>query len=110
MRTLRDHDGTEPISVSGEAEAGSYPIPVVVEVRGVTEAAHFSRLPDALTALLGSLRALPLSTEQQDYFSELFGPSGMQKIGCRLATYGEVRTLAFVGLTPYLVRLYPVER
>ncbi|MFD7578697.1 hypothetical protein [Kitasatospora sp. NPDC059817] len=75
----------------------------------MTEPARFSRLPDALAALLGSLRALPLSMDQQDYFIELFGPSAVQRIGHRLATFGEVRTLAFVGLTPHLVRLYLAE-
>ncbi|MEV8325080.1 hypothetical protein [Kitasatospora sp. NPDC056731] len=62
-----------------------------------------------MAALLGSLRALPLSTDQQDYFTELFSPSAVQRIGHRLATIGEVRTLAFVGLSPRLVRLYLAE-
>ncbi|WP_371516781.1 hypothetical protein [Kitasatospora sp. NBC_01300] len=109
MTAFRDHDGTGSASAGGEAGAASCPFPVVVEVRGVTDPARFSRLPDALAALLGSLRALPLSTDQQDYFTELFGPSAVQKIGHRLATFGEVRTLAFVGLTPHLVRLYLAE-
>ncbi|MGW6917870.1 hypothetical protein ACWGB8_29205 [Kitasatospora sp. NPDC054939] len=82
---------------------------MVVEVRGVTEPARFSRLPDALAALLGALRALPLSAEQQDYFDELFGSSAVQQIGHRLATYGEVRALAFQGLTPNVVLLYPAD-
>ncbi|MFD4396045.1 hypothetical protein [Kitasatospora sp. NPDC058478] len=107
MTAFRDHDGTDSASVGGEAGAASCPFPVVVEVRGVTEPARFSRLPDALAALLGSLRALPLSTDQQDYFTELFGPSAVQKIGHLLATFGEVRTPTLVGLILCLVRLYP---
>ncbi|MFE3503799.1 hypothetical protein [Kitasatospora sp. NPDC059160] len=90
-----------------EPSAAPYPFPVAVEVRGVTGPAQFSKLSDALSALLGSLRALPLSPEQRDYFDELFGPSAVQTIGHRLAMYGEVRSLAFVGLTPYVVKVYP---
>ncbi|MER7768221.1 hypothetical protein [Kitasatospora sp. NPDC096140] len=80
---------------------------MVVEVRGVTEPAQFSKLPDALAALLDALRALPLSSEQRDYFDELFGPSEVETIGHRLAMYGEVRSLAFLGLTPHMVKVYP---
>jgi hypothetical protein len=86
-----------------------YPFPVVVEVRGVTGPARFARLADALDALLASLRALPLSSEQREYFDELFGPSGMQRIGYRLVMFGEVRSLAFLDITPYLVRVFPAE-
>ncbi|MFJ2579740.1 hypothetical protein [Kitasatospora aureofaciens] len=91
------------------AEIVPYPFPVVVEVRGVSGPARFARLPDALAALLASLRALPLSAEQREYFDELFGPSGVQRIGDRLATFGEVRSLAFLGITPYLIKLCPVD-
>lgn len=84
------------------------PFPVVVEVRGVAGPAQFSRLPDAMAALLGSLRALPLDAGQWEYFDELFGPDAVQGVGHRLVTYGEVRALAFVGLTPHVVKLYPV--
>ncbi|MQS12206.1 hypothetical protein F7Q99_07835 [Streptomyces kaniharaensis] len=94
---------------SGSGAASPFPFPVVVEVRGVTGPAQFSKLPDALAALLGSLRALPLDVEQRKYFDELFGPDAVQGIGHRLAMYGQVRALAFVGLTPHVVKLYPVE-
>ncbi|MFI9162809.1 hypothetical protein [Kitasatospora aureofaciens] len=90
-------------------EAVPYPFPVVVEVKGITEPAQFSKLPDALSSLLASLRALPLTVEQLDYFEELFGLDSAQRIGHRLATYGEVRSLAFLGLTPHLVKLYPAD-
>ncbi|WP_329497337.1 hypothetical protein [Kitasatospora herbaricolor] len=83
--------------------------PVTVEVRGVTRPAQFAKLSDALAALLASLRALPLSSEQQDYFDDLLGPPAVQAIGHRLATYGEVRALAFVGLTSYVVKLYSAD-
>ncbi|MFJ9771989.1 hypothetical protein ACIRVF_12190 [Kitasatospora sp. NPDC101157] len=83
-----------------------YPFPVIVEVRGVTAPARFSRLPDAMAALLKTLNALPLSPDQQGYFTERFGPSEVQSIGHRLATHGEVRALAFLDLTPTVVRLY----
>ncbi|MFJ9605285.1 hypothetical protein ACIRS1_02880 [Kitasatospora sp. NPDC101176] len=86
-----------------------YPFPVAVEVRGVTETARFSQLSDALTALLGSLRALPLDAEQWKYFDDLFGPGAVPSIGHRLAMYGQVRALAFVGITPYVVKLYPAD-
>ncbi|MFH8383565.1 hypothetical protein ACH4E7_21900 [Kitasatospora sp. NPDC018058] len=113
MMPVRDHGsaGTELALVGGVGTEGvsPYPFPVVVEVRGVTEPAQFSKLPDALAALLGSLRALPLSSEQLEYFEELFGPSAVQKIGHRLAMYGEVRALAFPGLTPYVVKVYPAD-
>ncbi|MET9180899.1 hypothetical protein ABZX88_22150 [Kitasatospora aureofaciens] len=95
--------------VSACGEAAPYPFPVVVEVKGVTEPAQFSKLPDALSALLASLRSLPLSIEQLDYFDELFGPGSVHRIGHRLAPYGEVRSLAFLGLTPHLVKLYPAD-
>ncbi|MFF7988225.1 hypothetical protein ACFZDG_00325 [Kitasatospora xanthocidica] len=110
--TLRDDGaagGVELALAGGVGPVGisPYAFPVVVEIRGVTEPAQFSRLPDALTALLGSLRALPLSSEQHEYFDELFGPPAVQTIGHRLAMYGEVRSLAFVGLTPHVVKVYP---
>ncbi|MET8622997.1 hypothetical protein ABZW30_04430 [Kitasatospora sp. NPDC004669] len=112
MMPVRDHGsvGMELALVgdgAGAEGASTYPFPVVVEVRGITGPAQFSRLPDALAALLASLRALPLTWEQQEYFDELFGPSAVQTIGHRLAMYGEVRTLAFLGLTPHVVTVYP---
>ncbi|MFE5584515.1 hypothetical protein [Kitasatospora sp. NPDC056531] len=84
-----------------------YPFPVIVEVRDVAVPARFSKLPDAMAALLKTLDALPLGPDQQGYFAELFGPSEVQSIGHRLATHGEVRALAFLDLTPTVVRLYP---
>lgn len=95
--------------VDASVEAAPHPFPVVVEVKGPTGPAQFSKLSDALSALLASLRALPLTVEQLDYFDELFGPDSAQRIGHRLATYGEVRSLAFLGLTPHLVKLYPAD-
>ncbi|MEU4114080.1 hypothetical protein AB0F71_06270 [Kitasatospora sp. NPDC028055] len=86
-----------------------YLFPVAVEVRGVMEVARFSRLSDALTALLGSLRALPLDAEQWKYFDDLFGPGEAPSIGHRLAMYGQIRALAFVGITPYVIKLYPAD-
>ncbi|MFF9645984.1 hypothetical protein [Kitasatospora aureofaciens] len=81
----------------------------MAEVKGITGPAQFSELSDALSALLASLRALSLTVEQLDYFEELFGPDSAQRIGYRLATYGEVRSLAFLGLTAHLVKLYPAD-
>ncbi|MEU6966697.1 hypothetical protein AB0A71_02950 [Kitasatospora aureofaciens] len=95
--------------MDASVEAAPHPFPVVVEVKGLTRPAQFSKLSDALSALLASLRALPLTVEQLDYFDELFGPDSVQRIGHRLATYGEVRSLAFLGLTPHLVKLYPAD-
>ncbi|MFD8786674.1 hypothetical protein [Kitasatospora sp. NPDC059599] len=89
--------------------AAPYPFPVVVEVRGVTGPAQFSKLSDALAALLGSLRALPLDAGQREYFDELFGPEAVQSIGHRLVMYGEVRALAFVDLVPNMVLLHPAD-
>ncbi|MFI9363486.1 hypothetical protein ACIG5E_20880 [Kitasatospora sp. NPDC053057] len=40
---------------------------MITEVRGVTAPARFSRLPDAMAALLKTLSALPLSPDQQGY-------------------------------------------
>ncbi|MGW3043162.1 hypothetical protein ACWC9T_24645 [Kitasatospora sp. NPDC001159] len=60
-----------------------------------------------MAALLKTLSALPLSPDQHGYFTELFGPPEVQSIGHRLATHGEVRALAFLDLTPTVVRLYP---
>ncbi|MEV7183362.1 hypothetical protein [Kitasatospora sp. NPDC093102] len=110
--TLGDQSGpgTELVLVaggSGPEVASPYPFPVIAEVRGVTASAHFSKLPDAMAALLKTLDALPLSPDQRGYFAELFGPSQVQPIGHRLATHGEVRALAFLDLTPTVVRLYP---
>ncbi|MFJ9840263.1 hypothetical protein ACIRYZ_07310 [Kitasatospora sp. NPDC101155] len=104
--------GAELVVAGGALATGGatpYPFPVVVEVRGITEPARFSRLTDALTALLDALRALPLSSEQREFFEELFGPSAVQTIGHRLAMYGEVRSLAFLDLTPHVVRVYPAD-
>ncbi|MEU6969801.1 hypothetical protein AB0A71_19040 [Kitasatospora aureofaciens] len=81
---------------------------MITEVRGVAAPARFSRLADAMAALLKTLDALPLSPDQQGYFAEFLGPSELQSIGHRLATHGEVRALAFLDPTPTVVRLYPV--
>ncbi|MFJ8471064.1 hypothetical protein [Kitasatospora sp. NPDC094011] len=75
----------------------------------MTEPAQFTKLADALAALLGSLRALPLSSEQQEFFAEQFGPSGVPRIAHRLATFGEVRSLAFLGITPHLVKVVMLD-
>ncbi len=83
-----------------------YPFPVILEVRGVAEPEQFGKLPEAMAALLTAVGTLPLCPDQQAYFAELFGPSEVQSIGRRLATHGEVRALAFLGLTPTVVRLY----
>ncbi|MFF2080949.1 hypothetical protein ACFVXG_40050 [Kitasatospora sp. NPDC058162] len=104
---IREHDG---LGTNLAAAAGTpYPFPVIVEVRGVTAPARFSKLPDAMAAVLKTLGALPLSPDQQGYFAELFGPSKAQAIGHRLATHGEVRALAFLDLTPTVVRLYAAD-
>ncbi|MFF2116269.1 hypothetical protein ACFVXH_02995 [Kitasatospora sp. NPDC058184] len=97
-----------PIGVPDVTEAASpYPFPVVLEVQGLVEPEHFGKPPEAMAALLAVVGTLPLGPDQQDYFVELFGPSEEQAIGRRLAMHGEVRALAFVGLTPTVVRLYP---
>ncbi|MEU3568321.1 hypothetical protein AB0E96_07810 [Kitasatospora sp. NPDC036755] len=97
-----------PLGVPDAPETLSlYPFPVILEVRGVAEPEHFGKLPEAMAALLAAVETLPLGPDQQAYFAELFGPSEEQEIGRRLATHGEVRALAFVGLTPTVVRLYP---
>ncbi|WP_030232392.1 hypothetical protein [Streptomyces sp. NRRL S-350] len=92
--------------VSASEEASPDPCPVVVEIKGITEPAQFAKLPDALSALLASLRALPLGIEQLEYFDELFDPGSVQRIGHRIVAYGEVRALAFLGLTPHVVKVY----
>ncbi|MGW2870469.1 hypothetical protein DR950_19000 [Kitasatospora xanthocidica] len=97
-----------PIGVPDVTEtAAPYPFPVVLEVQGLMEPEYFGRLPEAMAALLTAVGTLPLSPDQQGYFAELFGPSEEQSIGRRLATHGEVRALAFLDLTPTVVRLYP---
>ncbi|MFF9640539.1 hypothetical protein [Kitasatospora aureofaciens] len=93
-------------TVHAASASAPYPFPVIVEVRGVTAPARFSRLSEAMAALLMTLGALPLSSDQQGYFAELFGPAAVQTVGRRLATHGEVRALAFLDLTPTVVRLY----
>ncbi|MFJ4185431.1 hypothetical protein [Kitasatospora sp. NPDC089509] len=75
----------------------------------MTEAAQFTRLTAALAALLGLLRALPLSSEQHVFFDEQFGPTGTDQIAHRLAMFGEVRSLAFLGITPHLVRVMLID-
>ncbi|MFD8755648.1 hypothetical protein ACFV0O_32425 [Kitasatospora sp. NPDC059577] len=112
MTRLGEQGGPGPELVlvagrSGPEAASPYPFPVIAEVRGVTAPAHFSKLPDAMAALLKTLDALPLSPDQHGYFAELFRPSEVQSIGHRLATHGEVRAGAFLDLTPTVVRLYP---
>ncbi|MEV7772249.1 hypothetical protein [Kitasatospora sp. NPDC086791] len=95
--------------MTGAESTAPHRFPVTVEVRGITEPARFSKLSDALTALLGSLRALPLDADQWKYFDDLFGQSAVPSIEHRLATYGHVQALAFVGITPYVIKLYPAD-
>ncbi|MEU9074932.1 hypothetical protein AB0D22_09655 [Kitasatospora sp. NPDC048538] len=93
--------------MTGTEHTASFP--VTVEVRGITEPARFMRLSDALTALLGSLRALPLDAEQRKYFDDLFGPDAVPSIEHRLTTFGQVRALAHVGLTAHVIKLCPAD-
>ncbi|WP_406202146.1 hypothetical protein OH807_23330 [Kitasatospora sp. NBC_01560] len=98
---LREHN---PSGIEG---ASPYPYPVTVEIQGITGPAHFSQLTTALSALREALRPLPLGTNQHHYFDDLFGPSAVQRIGHQLATYGQVRSLVFLGLTCHAIKLYP---
>ncbi|MFJ8477939.1 hypothetical protein [Kitasatospora sp. NPDC094011] len=74
------------------------PFPVSVEIRGITKAATFTKLSDALDALRASLARLPLDDDQAAYLADLFGDASAARIAHQLVEFGAVRAIAFIGV------------
>ncbi|MER8105230.1 hypothetical protein [Kitasatospora sp. NPDC094016] len=86
-----------------------YPHPVTVEIGGVTKAATFARLADALAAVRTALARLPLDDDHAAYLADLFAPESTAHIARRLADFGALRTIAFVGIHAHPIHLRPAE-
>ncbi|MCX5212580.1 hypothetical protein OG689_25390 [Kitasatospora sp. NBC_00240] len=67
------------------------PTPVTVEIEDVTPPAAFEHLADALAALWGSLRTLPLGATQHDAYQYfLTRPNAVQRVTEHLDRDGEL--------------------
>ncbi|MQS11220.1 hypothetical protein F7Q99_02685 [Streptomyces kaniharaensis] len=85
------------------------PFPVTVEIKGITKAATFARLPDALDAVRTSLAQLPLDDDQAGYLADLFSPASAERIAHQLVQVGAVRAIAFLGIEPHPIYLCPAR-
>lgn len=85
----------------------TYTGPVTIEITGATKPASFAQLGSALSALLDSLRALPLTDSDRTAFEDLLAPDQVEAIAEQLHRVGTVTRLAFVGIEPYRVRIHP---
>ncbi|WBP90074.1 hypothetical protein [Kitasatospora cathayae] len=74
------------------------PFPVSVEIKGITKAATFTRLADALAAIRASLARLPLDADQAGYLAELFSETAIPRIAHQLVEFGAVRAMAYIGI------------
>ncbi|MFF3072711.1 hypothetical protein ACFVSN_19250 [Kitasatospora sp. NPDC057904] len=83
------------------------PFAVSVEIKGVTKAATFSRLPDALEAVRTAVSHLPLDEDQADFLADLFSPRSADRIARQLLGVGAMRVIAFVGIAPHPIYLCP---
>ncbi|MDH6131168.1 hypothetical protein P3T37_000537 [Kitasatospora sp. MAA4] len=90
-----------------ERDTAPWAGPVTVEISGITDPATFNRLPDALTALWESMRALPLGELQHDWFGcYLTRPDAVQRVAENLGRNGDV-TLSFaLPDGTYLMRVF----
>ncbi|MEV7023452.1 hypothetical protein [Kitasatospora sp. NPDC093558] len=83
------------------------PFAVSVEIKGVTKAATFSRLPDALAAVRTAVARLPLDDDQADFLDDLFSPHSADRIAHQLVEVGAMRVIAFIGIEPHPIYLCP---
>ncbi|MEU9041002.1 MULTISPECIES: hypothetical protein [unclassified Kitasatospora] len=74
------------------------PFAVTVEIKGVTKAATFAKLADALDGIRTSLARLPLDDDQAGYLADYFSPASTGRIAHQLVEFGEVRAIAFIGV------------
>ncbi|MDH6114356.1 hypothetical protein P3T36_000757 [Kitasatospora sp. MAP12-15] len=82
---------TNPPTPTPETEPG----PVIVELTGIMPPATFPRLPEALAALWQSMRTLPLSDLQHDWFGYyLTRPDAVEHVSRTLECDGKL-TLSF---------------
>ncbi|MFJ2811535.1 hypothetical protein [Kitasatospora sp. NPDC087271] len=86
-----------------------YPHPVTAEIGGVTRAATFARLADALAAVRTALARLPLDDDHAAYLTDLFAPESTARVARRPADFGALRTIAFVGIHAHPIHLRPAE-
>ncbi|MFJ9840269.1 hypothetical protein ACIRYZ_07345 [Kitasatospora sp. NPDC101155] len=74
------------------------PFPVSVEIKGVTKAATFAKLSDALDAIRTSLARLPLDDDQAGYLADYFSQASAARIAHQLVEFGAVRAIAYIGI------------
>ncbi|MFI9361970.1 hypothetical protein ACIG5E_13045 [Kitasatospora sp. NPDC053057] len=74
------------------------PFPVSVEIKGITRAATFAKLSDALDAIRVSLARLPLDDDQAGYLADLFSEASAARIAHQLVEFGAVRAIAYIGI------------
>ncbi|WP_316529614.1 hypothetical protein [Kitasatospora brasiliensis] len=78
------------------------PFPVSAQITGVTKAATFTRLADALADALAAVRAglarLPPDADQAACLAGCFGEACPARIAHRLIEFGAVRAMACIGV------------
>jgi hypothetical protein len=79
----------------------------MVEIRGLTRAATFARLADAVEAVRTTLATLPMDEAHAAYLAGQFAPEALDRIAQQLASVGAVRALAFVGTNAHTIHLRP---
>ncbi|MEV4556456.1 hypothetical protein AB0K51_05585 [Kitasatospora sp. NPDC049285] len=76
-------------------------------VEGVTEAASFRALADALTSLWAVLRTLPLGWTQYEAYRYFFGPGAPERTAAFLARDGQLLLTAALLGRSHLIRVTP---
>ncbi|MGE7435209.1 hypothetical protein [Kitasatospora sp. NPDC001175] len=85
--------------------------PVVVEIEDVCGPATFERLPDALSALWGSLRLLPLGAVQADAFRYfLTRPQAADHVAEFIRRDGRIDLAFAMDGRSHYVRIRPADK
>ncbi|MGE7435775.1 hypothetical protein [Kitasatospora sp. NPDC001175] len=102
---------TDTESAGRTREAGTdFPHPVMVEIKGLTRTATFTRLADAVAAVRTTLATLSLDDAHAAYLAEQFAPEAVDRIGRQLAKVGMVRSIAFVGINAHPIYIRPAAK
>ncbi|WP_344635905.1 hypothetical protein [Kitasatospora cystarginea] len=82
----------------------------MVEIKGLTRTATFTRLADAVAAVRTTLATLSLDDAHAAYLAEQFAPEAVDRIGRQLTKVGMVRSIAFVGIDAHPIYIRPTGK
>ncbi|WP_354642908.1 hypothetical protein [Kitasatospora camelliae] len=83
---------------------------VVVEIEGVTAPAMFARLPDAVAAVWGAMRALPLGNTQYEAYKYFFTrPDAVERVTEFIQRDGELNLSFSMDGRSHRVRVCPAK-